>query len=104
MRMKIFDIINEQVDMSFWKEQDERFNPEALNQIEMQERRRAALAPTAKGGTPVFRKPVRKAEPSFKTEPETGMPTSPGYRGNVATRVKAGKLTPETGKKLIDNN
>jgi hypothetical protein len=103
--MKLFDIVNETVDMRFWKELDDRFNPEALDQIKMQERRSKALkAISEPGSTPVFTKPVRKPADAFKPVPEKGFPTSPGYRGNVATAVKAGHISPEKGRKLIDNN
>lgn len=101
--MKILDIVNEKVDMSFWKKLDSIYNPDALEQVKKQEKRHALVSASVdKGSTPVFTKPVRK-HAAFTTKPKKGEPTSAGYRGNINTRVKSGHISQETGKNLIRN-
>jgi hypothetical protein len=102
--MKIRDLINENVDVSFWKKLDAIWNPEALEQITKQEKRQSILKSSVdKNTTPVLDKPLRKQE-GFQAAPKKGIPTSAGYRGNVNTRVKAGHISKETGEKLSRNN
>ena len=89
--------------MSFWKKFDAIYNPEALEQIQKQEKRQSILSSSVdKHSTPVLDKPLRK-QAGFTASPKKGNPTSPGYRGNVNTRVKAGHISKETGEKLFRN-
>ena len=99
--MKIKDIISEEVDMSWMVDIDRDFNPEALQSIQQQERRRQMIDKMA-SGTTVFRKPVRAAETSFSNVPPKDQPKSPGYVGNVHTAVRADHITPDEGLELTD--
>ena len=101
--MKIKDVITEDVDMSFWAEIDSHVNPEARTYAEKQEQRLDMLN-KAFEGTPVFTKPVRQPENNFSNTPKSDQPKSAGYAGNVDTRIRAGHITNDEGKKLLDTD
>lgn len=99
--MKIKDIISEEVDMSWQAAIDVDFNPEALQSIEQQEKRRQMIDKMA-AGTTVFHKPIRAAETSFSNVPPKNQPKSPGFVGNVHTAVRADHITPDEGLELTE--
>lgn len=101
--MKIKDIINEDVDMSWMAEIDQDFNPEALRSAEQQEKRLAIINKIS-DGTPVFHKPVRDAQTSFSNIPPKDQPKSAGYVGNVHSSVRADHITKERGEELTEIN
>jgi len=98
--MKIKEFINEDVDVSFWAEIDSHVNPEAHTYAEKQGKRQEMLN-TAFDGTAIFTKPFRQTENKFSTTPKSDQPKSAGYAGNVDTRVRAGHISNEKAKKLI---
>lgn len=99
--MKIRDIINEDVDMSWWDELDQQFNPENFDYKSKQAKRHKTITKNI-DGTPVFKKPVRKAQEPFSNIPKKDDPKSLGYAGNVDVRVRAGHLSKEEGDELVD--
>lgn len=101
--MKIKDIITEDVDMSFWSEIDSHTNPEAHTYAEKQGLRQSMLNKAFKG-TAVFTKPYRQPENNFSTTPTSEQPKSPGYAGNIDTRIRAGHMTNRLGKKLLSTD
>ena len=101
--MKIKDIVSEEVDMSWMADIDKDFNPEALQSIEQQEKRRQMIDKMA-AGTTVFRKPIRAPETSFSNVPPKDQPKSAGYVGNVHTAVRADHITPDEGVELTKIN
>lgn len=97
--MKITDIINEDVDMSWWAEKDAQFNPEALEYVEKQVRRSNIINQSSKD-TKVFTKPVRKSQTPFSNKP-SGNPPSAGHVGLVDVRVRAGHISKDEGEDLL---
>lgn len=101
--MKIRDIISEDVDMSWWDELDGKFNPEVLDYKGKQEKRHKLITKDT-DGTPVFTKPVRKAQEPFSNQPKPEANKSPGFAGNVDLRVRTGHLSKEEGEDLLDHD
>lgn len=99
--MKIREVITEDVDMSWQAEIDGFYNPEALDQIEHQEKRHKFISQHMPG-TPVFRKPVRQSNGKFSNIPPKDAPKSAGYRGNVDVAVRAKHISKKRGKELSD--
>ena len=97
--MKIRDILNEEVDMSFWGEIDSHTNPEAHSYADKQTQRQEMLN-KAFDGTAIFTKPYRQPENNFSTTPKSDQPKSAGFGGNVDTRVRAGHISNKEGQKL----
>jgi hypothetical protein len=100
--MKIQEIINEDVDMSFWREKDALYNSDALQHIEKQEKRQALIRKLAGEGTAVFHKPARKSKGKFNNKPQKNGLKSAGWRGNVIARTHADILDPKTSDKLLN--
>ena len=98
--MKIRDIINEDVDMSWWDELDSKFNSEVLDYKEKQNKRRKVITKNI-DGTPIFTKPVRKAQEPFSNQPKPENPKSPGFAGNVEVQVRAGHISKDKGDDLV---
>lgn len=96
--MKIRDVITEDVDMSFWRELDSKFNPEALTYINHEEKRNKTMSELE--GTPVYTKPSHKETP-FTSKPKKDVVKSPGYRGLVDVHVKSGHISRDRAKKLV---
>ena len=101
--MKIRDIIKEDVDMSWWDELDGQFNPEVLDYKGKQEKRHKLITKDT-DGTPVFTKPVRKAQEPFSNQPKPEANKSAGFAGNVDVQVRAGHLSKEEGEDLLDHD
>ena len=99
--MKIRDIINEDVDMSWWDELDSKFNPEHLANKKLQDKRREIVNKNI-DGTPVFTKPVRKSQDKFSNQPKPEDIKSSGFAGNVDVQVRAGHITKKEGEELVD--
>lgn len=97
--MKITDIINEDVDMSWWAEEDKRFNPEAHDYAQKQVKRDNILGQSS-DDTKVFTKPLRKSQEPFSNQPKGEQP-SPGHVGNVDVQVRAKHISKEEGEDLI---
>lgn len=97
--MKITDIIKEDVDMSWWAERDEAFNPEALEYSQKQVKRDNILKQSSEG-TKIFTKPVRKPQTKFSNQPNGEVPSA-GHVGNVDVQVRAGHITKDEGEDLI---
>ena len=102
--MKISDIIREEVDMSWWREKDESYNPESAEYAKKQEKRQNILDKNSPNSTKVFTKPVRKAQEPFSNQPKEDEPKSTGYAGNVDVRVRAGHINKKTGDDLLDQD
>ena len=98
--MKIRDIINEDVDMSWWDELDGTFNPEVLDYKNKQAKRHKLITKNT-DGTPVFTKPVRKAQEPFSNQPKDDAEKSAGYAGLVDVRVRAGHIDKDEGEDLL---
>ena len=99
--MKIREVITEDVDMSWWKEIDARYNPEALKVINKQEDR-AELLKRDDGSTPIFTKPVRSPAKKFSNTPPEDEPKSSGYVGNVEVRTRAKHISTDDARKLTN--
>jgi len=97
--MKITDIINEDVDMSWWAERDASFNPEALEYAQKQVKRDNIIKQSS-DGTKVFTKPVRKSQEPFSNKPKDNPPSS-GHAGNLDVQVRAGHISKEEGEDLL---
>ena len=97
--MKITDIINEDVDMSWWAEKDKLFNPEALDYAQKQVKRDNIIGQSS-DDTKVFTKPVRKAQTPFSNKPN-GKPSSAGHAGLVDLQVRAGHISKDEGEDLL---
>jgi len=95
--MKMRDIITESVDMSFWRELDAKFNPDALKYINKEEERQKKMQEVP--GTPIYTD-ATKEKPSFNTKPSKDDIKSSGYRGLVDTHVKSGHISRKKGRKL----
>jgi len=98
--MKIRDIILEDVDMSWWREQDALYNPTALDYANKQVKRDNIINKDSKG-TKVFTKPVRKSQAPFSNVPKQDDAKSPGYTGNVDVKVRAGHIDKDEGNALV---
>ena len=97
--MKIKDIIKEDVDMSWWRELDATYNPEANKYVHQQEKRTDMLTRNS-DATPVFTKPVRSAQPKFSNQPpKDGIP-SPGYVANVEVQTFIKHISKEIAQEL----
>lgn len=97
--MKIRDIIKEDVDMSWWRDQDAAYNPEANDYAGKQERRTDMLVGDS-GATPVFTKPVRQSQDKFSNEPPKDSVASPGYYGNLEVRTRAKHISKEKAREI----
>jgi hypothetical protein len=97
--MKIRDIIKEDVDMSWWREKDATFNPEANKYAGQQEKRTDMLSGES-DATPVFTKPVRSTQDKFSNEPPKDGVASPGYLGLKDVQVRAKHISKEKAKEI----
>ena len=97
--MKIKDIIREDVDMSWWRDVDSNYNPEANKYVDQQEKRSDLLTGDS-DGTPVFTKPVRDAQPKFSNEPSENSIPSPGYVGHKDVQVRAKHISKEKAREI----
>lgn len=100
--MKIKEVITEEVDMSFWSEIDSHTNPEAHKYASKQGLRQSMLDKAFKG-TAIFTKPYRQAENKFSTTPKSDQPISPGFAGNIDVQIRAGHISNEEGKKIVND-
>lgn len=98
--MKIKEITDASEVVTSWQKKDADYNPEAFEYAQKQEKRTSTLRKRSKG-TPVFTKPVGKKQEPFTTKPKSEGPKSPGYRGNIDTKVKSGHISKEDGDKLV---
>ena len=97
--MKIKDIIKEDVDMSWWRDLDSRYNPEANEYVHKQERRDNMLKRDS-GATPVFTKPVRQSQDKFSNQPPKDGVASPGYLGHKEVQVRAKHISKEKAREI----
>ncbi len=97
--MKIKDIIKEDVDMSWWRDQDAKYNPEANEYVHKQERRDDILKGDS-DATPVFTKPVRPSQDKFSNKPPKDGVASPGYYGNLEVRTRAKHISKEKAREI----
>ena len=101
--MKIKDIIKEDVDMSWWRDQDSIYNPEA-NVYAGKQERRAGLLSKESGATPVFTKPVRSSQNKFSNQPPEDALPSAGYLGLTDVRTRAKHISQEIASELTGFN
>ena len=97
--MKIKELIKEDVDMSWWRELDATYNPEANTYVHKQERRNDLLKGES-DGTPVFTKPVRSTQDKFSNKPPKDAIPSAGYVGNKEVQVRAKHISKEIAQEL----
>lgn len=97
--MKIKDIIKEDVDMSWWRDLDATYNPEANEYVHKQERRDNMLKNDS-GATPVFTKPVRQSQDKFSNQPPKDGVASPGYLGHKEVQVRAKHISKEKAREI----
>lgn len=97
--MKIREIVNEEVDMGWWRKVDSAFNPEALDYAKNEIKRTKKIR-KHDSETPVYTKP-QSDQKRFSTRPDKEEYKSPGYRGLVDVHVKSGHIGKKRGKKLI---
>jgi hypothetical protein len=97
--MKIKDIIKEDVDMSWWRDQDALYNPEVNDYVSKQEKRTDMLQGDS-DSTPVFTKPVRQSQDKFSNKPPKDGVASPGYYGNLEVRTRARHISKEKAKEI----
>lgn len=101
--MKIKDIIKEDVDMSWWRDQDSLYNPEANKYVHQQEKRTDLLTGES-DATPVFTKPIRDAQPKFSNQPPKDTPASAGFLGLTDVRTRAKHISQEVANELTGLN
>jgi len=97
--MKIKDVIKEDVDMSWWRDLDSKYNPEANTYAHKQERR-VDLLKGDSDATPVFTKPVRQSQDKFSNIPPKDAVPSPGYLGWREVQVRAKHISQEIAQEL----
>lgn len=97
--MKIKDIIKEDVDMSWWRDLDSKYNPEANKYANQQETRTDMLRRDS-DATPVFTKPVRSTQDKFSNQPpKDGFPSA-GFLGLTDVRTRAKHISKEVAEEL----